>query len=160
MYAYIAKAAGIVLAMLALVFGCWKGVDYVASAFRDRTTLTAKLTAADHANAATAKQLADNNRQFETQLSNLQTDLAARERAAVEDRNRADKIQKELDNANTRMQAWRKGASAQLRACLDMPVPDGIDGSVSNGKRKAVPATGAGDATGAGKTAAAGGKHD
>lgn len=122
------------LLVAAVVGACWYAVDQVASAFRERKQLRYDLDAksAEAQNAREAQAAAVALASLLEQRN--KAELLLRDTVSKAAAGRAARIQKELNDATTRLAQWQAGADADLARCLRMPVPRWLlDGSGETG---------------------------
>lgn len=126
LYTLVAKIMGAALLVLALVVGCWYAVDTIASAFRERTELRAEKIDLTNKVAAAEKARNEDVAAANKNAADLRSEIDKRSKLADEAAKRADQTTKELTNAQASISRWRAQADANLRACLDTRLPDGL----------------------------------
>jgi hypothetical protein len=109
-----------------LVLGAYIGYSTIKHAFTDRAELRTQVAALTQ-QLKTERILSNAN----VSQANLTTqiyrnELTLRTQIANDATARADTITKDLTNAQRSIAVWRDKADANLRACLDTPLPDGM----------------------------------
>ncbi len=121
-------------------YGIYYGIDSVAAAFRERKQLRYDVTELKDKVATTTTERDDARTQAKAVADFAQDELRRRDEASRKVAATNRRIERELRDAKSKLEAWSASADAELARCLDRTVPRWLlDGSGET------PAVGPGD---------------